>query len=119
MAPNGLERSRQSHNEASLQDRWNRWKTEKLDISVSPLMILRGQRRKVEVIFVVVQRICDVENGCRRTKGNGCRNTEGNEFQLNKVNRGIKEASKFIDTAPVSSTPLVKVKIEAESSINL
>jgi hypothetical protein len=80
-------------------------------------MILKGQRRKVEEIFVVVQRICDVdfENGCRRAKGNVCRNTEDNGFQLNKVNRGIKEAIKFVD---ISSTPLVKVKIEAESSIN-
>jgi hypothetical protein len=82
-------------------------------------MILKEQRRQVKVIFVVVQRICDVENGCRRRKGNGCRKTEGNGFQVNKVNRGIKKVSEFTDTAPVSSTPSVKVKIEAEPTINL
>jgi hypothetical protein len=74
-------------------------------------MILKGQRKQAEVIFVVVQRICEVENGCRRTKGNG--------FQLDSVNRRIKEMSEFTDTAPVSSTPSVKLKIEAEPAINL
>jgi hypothetical protein len=69
VAPNGLERSPQSHNEASLQDRWNRWKTENHDYSGSPLMILKGQGRQFKVLFVVVQRIRDVENGYRKAKG--------------------------------------------------
>jgi hypothetical protein len=76
MALNGPERLRQSHNEASLQARWNRWKTDNLDYSGSPLMILKGQRGQVEVLCVVVQRIRDVEKGCRKAKGNS--------FQVNK-----------------------------------
>jgi hypothetical protein len=32
-------------------------------------MILKGQGRQFKVLFVVVQRIRDVENGCRKAKG--------------------------------------------------
>ena len=39
-------------------------------------------------------------------------------FRSIKVNRGIKEVSELTNTAPVSWTPSVEVKIEAEPTIN-